>query len=607
MRVSSPSAGFLALALLLCPGFAQAQGTPKPLVPQNILPGDAAKAPARPTPPGNGAAGGAISVDVLEAVGPDSAGTLDDGNGGLGGDMWAGSDRALVEALLIRLPTAAASPAMRDMMRRLLLTAARPPEGPGGEESLLALRIGRLIALGDFAGFDALLVHSSARRDDPLIAAARLERRLLTGDFGSDSGGSCETVAANPELRAGERWHKVAIYCQILAGDTVGAQLALSVMADEGLLAADPLFTHLARRLIAETAGAPVAAEDEASDMTVAGAEPGGLHLAMMGSLGIVPGAEILTASDPGVLRAVALRSDVAEEVRLGAAERAVLAGALTPEELGAVYAATLFSAEELDGALGLAAESYGPRARALLYRAAAETNVAAARAAVIEKAWALSYGTADYAVAVHGTLPALATLPPSADLVWFAPAAARALFAAGAEGKAMDWYRLVQRQGAVDPDMAAAAVALWPVVRLADPGGKTRWEPEKFEAWRAANAAEAGGAPERAAERAAILYALFHAVGDDLPEGVWSDMIEAPVLAEARVPGFAIWRGLERAAESGRRGETVLYALLALEVDGPARADSSTLARVVPALKRIGLEREARAVAVEAAVGRGF
>lgn len=601
MRVSSPSAGFLALALLLWPGVALAQGKPKPLVPQIILPGDAAKAPARPAPPGDGAAGGAISVDVLEAVGPDSAGTLDDGNGGLGGDMWAGSDRGLVEALLIRLPTAAASPAMRDMMRRLLLTAARPPEGPAGEESLLALRIGRLVALGDFAGLDALLAHSSARRDDPPIAAARLERRLLAGD----SKGACEIVAANPDLRAGEKWHKAALYCQILAGDTAGAHLALSVMAEEGLLDADPLFAHLARRLSAEKTDAPAAAEAAAGDMTVA--EPGGLHLAMMGSLGIVPGEEILAASDPGVLRAVALRADVAEEVRLVAAERAVLAGALTPEELGAVYAATLFSAEELDGALGLAAESYGPRARALLYRAAAETNVAAARAAVLEKAWALSYGTADYAVAVHGTLPALATLPPSADLVWFAPAAARALFAAGEGDKAMEWYRLVQRQGAVDPDMAAAAVALWPLVRLADPGGKTRWESETFEAWRAANGARGGGAPDRAAERASTLYALLHAVGEELPEGLWSDMIEAPVLAEARVPGFAIWRGLEHAAESGRRGETVLYALLALGTAGPAEADSSTLARVVPALKRIGLEREARAVAVEAAVGQGL
>ncbi|MDA0702516.1 MAG: hypothetical protein O3A96_04650, partial [Proteobacteria bacterium] len=122
MRVSSPSAGFLALAILLWPGFAQAQGTPKPLVPQNILPDEAAKPSARPGSPGDATAGGAISVDVLEAVGPDSAGTLNDRNGGLGGDMWAGSDRTLVEALLIRLPTAAASPAMRDMMRRLLLT-----------------------------------------------------------------------------------------------------------------------------------------------------------------------------------------------------------------------------------------------------------------------------------------------------------------------------------------------------------------------------------------------------------------------------------------------------------------------------------------------------
>ncbi|MBT5413212.1 MAG: hypothetical protein HOK81_01290, partial [Rhodospirillaceae bacterium] len=53
--------------------------------------------------------------------------------------------------------------------------------------------------------------------------------------------------------------------------------------------------------------------------------------------------------------------------------------------------------------------------------------------------------------------------------------------------------------------------------------------------------------------------------------------------------------------------GETILYALLALGSAGPAGADTAVLGRIVPALKRIGLEREARAVAVEAAVGRGL
>lgn len=603
MRASRTSAP-VALALLLCSGVAFAQGAPKPLVPQSIVPGGEGEAVQRPAPPGgpvkpsSAAAGAAsenaIKVDTLDAVGPDSAGVLNDGNGGLGGDMWAGTERRTVEAMLVRLPTDAASPVMRDMMRRLLLTASRPPEGPPAETGLLTLRVERLAALGDFAGVDAMLSHSSARHDDPAIAAVRLDRRLLAGD----SDGACEIVAGNPELRGGDDWHKAALYCQVLRGDTAGAELALSVMADEGALETDPLYASLARRMIAgaDSSGAP-----DGPTATAGAAEA--LHLAMMASAGVVPGTDALAATDPAVLRAIAQRSDVAEEVRLAAAERAALAGALTPKELGAVYAAMLFSAEELDGALGLAADAYGPRARALLYRAAAETSVASARAAVLEKAWALGRGTPDYAIAVYGTLPALATLPPSADLAWFAPAAARALFAGGEERRAMDWYRLVQRQSAVSPDMAAAAVELWPLARLANPEGKVRWEQELFESWRSANAER----PEDMAARAATLYALFYAVGDELPEEAWGDMIEAPAALEARVPTFPIWRGLERAAYAGRRGEAVLYALIALGAQGPSGAESSILARVIPALMFVGLDREARAVAVEAAVGRGL
>ncbi|HEX4888811.1 MAG TPA: hypothetical protein VFW37_00340, partial [Alphaproteobacteria bacterium] len=69
------------------------------------------------------------------------AGILGPENGGFGPDMWRGADRALVEALLPKIPASTASPTLQKLTRRLLLSAATPPEGESGPVSLIGLRL----------------------------------------------------------------------------------------------------------------------------------------------------------------------------------------------------------------------------------------------------------------------------------------------------------------------------------------------------------------------------------------------------------------------------------------------------------------------------------
>ena len=65
--------------------------------------------------------------------------------------------------------------------------------------------------------------------------------------------------------------------------------------------------------------------------------------------------------------------------------------------------------------------------------------------------------------------------------------------------------------------------------------------------------------------------------------------------------------RALPLAADAGRRGETMLLALIAAGSAGPAKTDLYTLATIAAALRKIGYEPEARAIAVEAALARGL
>lgn len=60
----------------------------------------------------------------------------------------------------------------------------------------------------------------------------------------------------------------------------------------------------------------------------------------------------------------------------------------------------------------------------------------------------------------------------------------------------------------------------------------------------------------------------------------------------------------LARSAQDGRLGETILNAVVALGQGGPTRAQGQTNVRVIKALMQVGLRDEARAIAVEAALG---
>ena len=63
----------------------------------------------------------------------------------------------------------------------------------------------------------------------------------------------------------------------------------------------------------------------------------------------------------------------------------------------------------------------------------------------------------------------------------------------------------------------------------------------------------------------------------------------------------------LRAAAADGRVGETVLVSLVMLGESGPGGTEVSVLADIVSALRAVGLEAEARGLAVEAALTHGM
>lgn len=590
------------------PAPAHAQEAPQPLgAPGGVPPGPVQFEPVRPAPlqaPRQAVApgridGAPIEVGVLTEIDPSVLGLLDDGNGGLGQQMWQGTTRARVESLLPRLPMNTASPVMQDLSRRLLLTTAAVPEGTGTAPSLLGLRVERLMAGGRIADVNELLRVAATPVSDPALHRAQIDAMLLAGDYG----GACQRVPALVAADPSADWLKTLAFCRALEQDSAAVTLAIALLRDRGE-GGDEAFFGLIDALAGGTG----------ATLVTTLVDPTPLHLSMLRAANQPVPADAVDGAAPAILWAIATAPKAAANTvsveALDAAERAEAAGALPTNVLADIYAAVEYGAAEVDAALQTAATDRGPRVNALLFQAATVWTDPEARASALQAAWKAARADGTFATAARVNLPALLQLDPIPELLGLAPDAARAALAAGDLALAWRWLDLAARQaGTITPQGAnsaaiAATAQLWPLLQMADPAGAQTRSPARSRAWWQELPAASQGLET---ERRALLYTLFAALGEPLPALAWEPMLAGPAAVAAVMPSPAVARAMADSAAAKRVGETVLLVLLTLGEAGTEGAGGATLVPVIQALRAIGLDKDARAVAVEAALGRGL
>ena len=86
-----------------------------------------------------------------------------------------------------------------------------------------------------------------------------------------------------------------------------------------------------------------------------------------------------------------------------------------------------------------------------------------------------------------------------------------------------------------------------------------------------------------------------------------WLALLDNVSRAPALSADPAYLRQFRRAASAGRRGETVLLALLILGEGGVADAGPELIAEIIVGLRMVRLEEEARRLALEAALQGGL
>ena len=565
------------------------EAAPEPLLP-GIGPGPLeAPPPADPTAPAAGSPmdGGAMELDIeigeLRAIDPDSGGLLEPSMGGLGIGMWEGVSRRLLLRLLPQLPDRYDSPALHDLARRLLLsTAIVPPRTETETGGVMAARIERLEAMGLSGAVAGMLDLVPEGNRDPTLLRILIDDRLLAGD----DDGACAVSATAGDVLSGTYWEKFLVFCQARAGDSAAANFGISLLSEAGD-AEDPAYFKMVGALL--TGGKPKVRSLPA---------PTPLHLALARATGTALPSDVLETESLAVLRALVEDPAVSDAVRLEAAELAVLAGAIDAARLAEHYTAVEFSEKEIAKALTRAEADHSPRNRALLYQAAQRQELPVGRAAAMQKAWQLAAADDMYRLSIGVYLPMLEELKPAA-LSWFAADAARALYALDRLEKAGEWVSAAARFGD-EPEYRERSELLWPLVALAE--GSARGPGQA--AWLEALRARAGG---DAGLKAGLAYSLFEAMGERMREEDWMALLDGVSRAPALAADPAYLRQFRRAASAGRRGETVLLALLILGQGGVADAGPDLISEIIVGLRMVRLETVARRLALEAALQGGL
>ena len=575
------------------PGLAVAQvGEPVQLLPQTT-PGYETPPPAAPetgTGTGEPTAPQGFEIAPLDAIGTDYAGTLEPAAGGLGLDMWRGTDRINVERLLPALkPTT--SPVLTELTRRLLLSNAVAPAGRGSGKNLVPLRASLLADMGLVEEAVGLLRLLPADQRDADSGRLLAELSWRAGD----PEGACAVVQESlPRLPIDNFWQEAAIFCQLRAGQTDQAMLGLDLLREQDRT--DEIFFTLADAVAGET-------KVEIPPLPVV--TP--LYLAMARAAGL-PVPKIAVHEPPPLMLALIAESPEGDlESRLTMAETTAAAGVLSSKHLAALYTAEPEDPGTLDTALDLPDIGTTPATRAILYQAAVRAALPEQRASFIQKALDADVSDPNYWARLPLYLPLLADIPATPQLSWLAEDAARHLFAGGQFERANSWVSVVEQSQLLDgpkmqlPNLQALqyiAGASTAVPQLAEVGAQVdAGRPLAFLA-----DGNSGGI-----ERVRAIVDSLSAPNDEsIIGGATSTLAPAPAPAMPQ-QNVNLWLDLGDAAAKQRVGETVLLTIAGLNATGLANAEPEWLSRSITSLRDVGLAQESRRLAIEAAIVNGL
>jgi hypothetical protein len=548
-----------------------------------------------------------IEMGTLGAPDTSKVGLIGQAEGGLSPGMWEGTAVSAAATLLASEPRASRSPALQGLARRLLLSEARPPQGelPDGQ-SFLGLRLARLLALGDFDSVQQLSnpVAPGARSDGEM--RVRTEAFLLAGDEGS----ACGLAQRMRRAVSDPYWAKLGAFCDVRAGNVPSAELAVGLLRSQGY--DDPTFYALYDWLVIppqsdkpahdkpapSKKGKKTAKNAKAPKPEPPRVPPKGdgsvLSFAMLRAAKLPLGEDSVSIGRSAALHALAEESaGGTPEQRLAKATEAASLGAFPLMQLRTLYGAVNGSPEALADPVGIGGGLPAGSALALCVQAVEGAGAAGDRIHLARACYQAASARSQGALFASLAVPALRKLTPDPALAPEIPGLVEVLLAAGDAELGYSWFGLVdERQDAKDADPRQLD-HLSNLLRIAQPSERLLWTPQIIKRQLDRAALQGSAALAQRGFELRILEAL----GYQLPPDVAAALPPAPPVMGVALPAF------QDAVAGHRTAEAILIAFQVLGSEGPAAAPQGAILALVRGFTQLGLEQDARAIGLEAAL----
>ncbi|MBY0558263.1 hypothetical protein [Hyphomicrobium sp.] len=525
--------------------------------------------------PGRGGQSGQQNGVVRGAILPgvekdDLAPVMSEDGSGLPYELWGGMDVAALEKLISTIEIPPRSPVLHDLWKRLITS----PSPGTTNANFAALRLEALYRSG-LAREAAAEIAKQGGNDSPLLVTLQARNELASGH--SDK--ACELVAKSATLKGNiparlkGQSILMAGYCSAIQDDKSSAGLAADLAREEGVETSPGLEALDALAINSKPRYSPV------KQITL-------LDYRIAERVGGLPHKTVLEKGEPALL--VSLASDHSTPADLGmpSTEAAARLNALTPEQLAGIYRV---NAEQVPADDLLAGRGpQGASRRAALFRAAEDERTPMRKARLIRTFLDDAKHEGLGMIGAQMIAPTTAQLRPAPEIVWFAETGVEIGLASGKFNMARDWIAVADQGG-------GPGLGHWrALIDIADAK-----EPDRGRSFAALETYAANGRfPSAALYRlTTVLEALDYLV----PIPLWDAANRTPQPTSGYLPETGVLTELQVASKKQEFGHTVLLVMKALGPNGAQDANLIALGDSIRALKRAGLEADARRLGLEA------
>ncbi len=530
-----------------------------------------------------------LQVQTLGALHPASIDVSQDSeNKKLGANIWQGLSGQLVLALLEKIEAPVRSPALTNLYQRLLFNGSSIPDASVVGDQILKLRLKKLIDLGYFEAAGRYFARLPANVFDDDIRALKAQLMLLDGR---------EEAACTDQIIGAAQgvtgfWAKFDVFCRIVKQEFNKAELGAALLEESG--EKDPLFFSL----VAASIGSQI-------DLSTYSQSSEPIHYALLKRLDAVFPPQLVASAVPSVKAALSTQLARVKEGAINLLLNEVQYG--RPVNFTDILSIAQQPMQVISTASEKAQEGAAETPLKAPYAASlksiSENPLPEERAKGLMSLWTSAQDAGDLFAVAHLSLPILQDLPAGPYGQDFNRMILKILLVNDRVDLSRQWERTARRaaiQGTADERVAARKdiTRLDTLILLAGVDGIARWNTASFNNWLQQMATD----PD-VALKGAFLLTMMEVFGYTVSDADWDRLITLEQTHRQAQSNHSFENTLVTAATSRQKGKTVALSLLSMGSGDVSAVSLTTLRAVTSALMAVGLEDDARKIALEAAI----